>query len=275
MSQIDALLHRRSDLSTFLVHLTAASAAAETNLVSILTDRQLEARNVYGLLRNYAQDHRFDRPRLYEWQRVVCLTETPLEHVWMMCEEIANRAHPLSQYGLAFAKAWGRAVGINPVWYIDTLRTGHRGADWLTVPLMNLVKQTLRVGGETYAEPFNLEDAAAPEFAGLPLESSPIAQIAPFIETMGPVGPQGEPRRREFWWEREWRCRGNLSFAWSDVVAVFAPATRHAEVRAALAQARQQGDVVPAILDPTWGLERMIGAMADVPEEFAGPLPRY
>jgi serine/threonine protein kinase len=35
------------------------------------------------------------------------------------------------------------------------------------------------------------------------------------------------------------------------------------------------GDVVPAILDPTWGLERMIGAIADVPEEFAGPLPRY
>jgi hypothetical protein len=32
---------------------------------------------------------------------------------------------------------------------------------------------------------------------------------------------------------------------------------------------------VPVILDPTWGLERMIGAIADVPEEYAGPLPRY
>jgi hypothetical protein len=42
-----------------------------------------------------------------------------------------------------------------------------------------------------------------------------------------------------------------------------------------LAQACEPGDVVPAILDPPWGLERMIGAITDVPDEFAGPLPRY
>jgi hypothetical protein len=32
---------------------------------------------------------------------------------------------------------------------------------------------------------------------------------------------------------------------------------------------------VPAILDATWGLERMIGALPNVPDDFAGPLPRY
>jgi hypothetical protein len=31
----------------------------------------------------------------------------------------------------------------------------------------------------------------------------------------------------------------------------------------------------PVIPDPTWGLERMIAALADVPDEYAGPLPRY
>jgi hypothetical protein len=117
---------------------------------------------------------------------------------------------------------------------------------------VNLVKQTLRLGGETYGEPFNLDENGAPVAADLRIEHSPIAQIAPFIETMGPVGPQGEPRRREFWWEREWRYRGHLSFEWRDVVAVFAPAWRHSDVGRPSGDQRA-GDVVPAILDATWG----------------------
>jgi hypothetical protein len=92
--QITSLLHRRPDLSTFLVHLTAASANAETNLLSILSDRAIEARNPYGLLRSHASDTRAANPALYQSQLVVCLTETPLEHVWMMCEHIADRGHP-------------------------------------------------------------------------------------------------------------------------------------------------------------------------------------
>jgi hypothetical protein len=272
--QISSLLHRRSDLSTFLVHLTAASPVAEANLVSILSGRVIEARSPYGLLRNLARDRQSTQPALYSSQLVVCLTETPLEHVWMMCEEIADRAQPLAPYGLAFSKPCARAAGANPIWYVDTLRTGHRGWDWLTIPL-NVVKETLNEGGKTYAEPFNLDDAASPERSGLPLEQSPIAQVSPFIETMGPVRPQGETRRREFWWEREWRFRGNLFFKWSDVLAVFVPEGRHPEVRAQLDAAVQPEEDVPAILDPNWGLERMIAALADVPADLAGPLPRY
>lgn len=150
--QITSLLHRRSDLSTFLVHLTAASASAEANLIAILSDRGIEARNPYGPNEKPLPGPPQHEPSALRVQKVVCLTETPLEYVWMMCANIADRAHPLAPYGLAFAKPWGRAVGANPVWYIDTLRTGHRGWDWLTVPLMSLVKQTLRSGGETYEQ---------------------------------------------------------------------------------------------------------------------------
>jgi hypothetical protein len=100
---------------------------------------------------------------------------------------------------------------------------------------------------------------------------------------MGPVGSREQPTRREFWWEREWRYRGNLSFTWSEVVAVFAPHSRHAEVRTALeeaeaeraSEAEVEADELPAILDPRWGLERMIAALANVADEYAGPLPRY
>lgn len=135
---------------------------------------------------------------------------------------------------------------------------------------MNLVKQTWRVGGETYADPFNLADGALPDSTGIPIERSPIAEIAPFIETMGPVGHP--PRRREFWWEREWRHRGDLSFSITDVVAAFAPAHRHGDIRAEL---DRLGVAEPRLLDPRWGLERMIAALADVPGDFAGPLPGY
>jgi hypothetical protein len=278
--QINTLLHRRPDLSTFLVHLTAKSPTAEANLLSILNARRIEARNPYGLLRDHARDTQAESPALYQSQLVVCLTDTPLEHVWMMCEDIADRGHPLAEYGVAFPKPWARSVGANPVWYIEVLRTAHLGADWLTKALSNIAKQTVRIGGERYANPFNLADGAAPETAGLPLEQSPIAEVAPFIETMGPVGQPGQVRRREFWWEREWRYRGSLEFGWSDVVAVFAPQARHADMRAALEAAEAQvewreAEKPPAILDPRWGLERMIAALTGVPDEYAGPLPRY
>jgi hypothetical protein len=276
--QIDSLLHRRPDLSTFLVHLTAQTGDAEThlaNLLSILSNRTIEARNPYGLLHNHARDNRVKKPALYQSQLVVCLTETPLEHVWMMCEDIADRGHPLAPFGIAFSKPWARDVGANPVWYIDVLRTGHRGADWLNKALANIAKQTVRVGGERYADPFNLGDGAEPTDDQLPLEQSPIAEVAPFIETMGPVGPVGQVRRREFWWEREWRYRGNLEFTWSDVVAVFAPQNLHAILQAEAEAKRAEAEEPPAILDPRWGLERMIAALARVPDKYAGPLPSY
>jgi hypothetical protein len=192
----------------------------------------------------------------------------------MICADIADRGHPLAPYGLAFSKPWAREVGANPVWYIDVLHTGHRGRDWLTKSLFNIVKQTLRIGGERYDEPFNLMDRAEPRQFGLPLEQSPIADLMPFIEQMGPVGPPGQVRRREFWWEREWRYRGDLQFEWSEVVAVFAPEHRHPEMRLALAQ-DQTPDEPPALLDPRWGLERMIAALADVPARYTGPIPWY
>jgi hypothetical protein len=67
-------------------------------------------------------------------------------------------------------------------------------------------------------------------------------------------------------------------------VAVFAPHVRHSDLRSALQaierQRLQEGatlqpEELPACLDPTWGLERMIAALANVPEEYAGPLPWY
>jgi hypothetical protein len=103
---------------------------------------------------------------------------------------------------------------------------------------------------------------------------SPISKIAPFIEQMGPVGTEGARRRREFAWEREWRHHGDLHFDWRDLVAVFAPEHRHASFQDLLDERGMAAELLN-LLDPRWGLERMIGELASVRPEHVGPLPRY
>jgi hypothetical protein len=84
----------------------------------------------------------------------------------------------------------------------------------------------------------------------------------------------GARRRREFAWEREWRHHGDLHFDWRDLVAVFAPEHRHASFQDLLDERGMAAELLN-LLDPRWGLERMIGELASVRPEHVGPLPRY
>ncbi|MEU7970696.1 hypothetical protein AB0B48_01485 [Micromonospora sp. NPDC049089] len=52
-------------------------------------------------------------------QKVVCFTETPLEHTWMMLEDIDKRDVHFQPYGLAVTKTTARLAACNPVWYSD------------------------------------------------------------------------------------------------------------------------------------------------------------
>jgi uncharacterized protein YceH (UPF0502 family) len=56
VAAIEELLHRRSDLSTFVVHFTRDSgrASARENLEAILYSQTIEARTVYGMAKNLA-----------------------------------------------------------------------------------------------------------------------------------------------------------------------------------------------------------------------------
>lgn len=268
--EVADLLHRRSELSTFLVHYTRAlsdGSTAKNNLISILTSHTIEARSVYGIMKDRAQGD----PALAETQRCVCFTETPLEHAWMMCRPIRGRAHNFGPYGIAFTKAWARREGANPIWYID--QTKEYGHDWLTHELDSL--RDVAIAGHSYAfrdygEGVKLYKVSLPE--------SPIARIAPFIEQMMPQTSWGTPK--EFWWEREWRHVGSLIFPWSRVVAAFAPEGEHDEIEMALRvyeKERSGGfpeDPPPKLLDPKWGLERMIARLAGVPDRDAGPFPK-
>jgi hypothetical protein len=252
MATIEQLLHRRTDLSTFVVHFTrsAQDTSALDNLRSILSDRKLEARIAYGMARDLTTEF----PSLEGSQSVVCFTETPLEHAWMMCSDIDTRTVQFNGFGVAFTKAFARRRGANPVWYLD-ITPGH---DWLTKAV-----DSLRDAAKA--------EAADPWNGGVDLDRlamAPILKLTPFIEQMG--NPAGV--RKEFWWEREWRHVGDVYFDVGDIVVVFAPESEHPSLEAWLAGNRDYQTRMPKLIDVDWGLERMIGALTGISD--LGPFPQ-
>jgi hypothetical protein len=252
MATIEELLHRRTDLSTFVVHFTRPTVdpplSATENLVSILSGLRIEARTAYGMAKQLAER----LPAVAATQKTVCFTETPLEHAWMMCSPIDGRRIRFDGYGIAFTKTFARRKGVNPVWYLD-ITPGH---DWLTGPIEELrdqaVQATTAAGGAVDAERLAME---------------PILRLTPFIEQMGPT----RDGRKEFWWEREWRLVGDLWFRPGDIVVVFAPEGEHRAIRQQLQAASPYHATMPAVVDAQWGLERMIGELAEVLD--IGPFP--
>ncbi|GAA3185604.1 hypothetical protein GCM10010531_44750 [Blastococcus jejuensis] len=253
MDDIEDLLHRRTDLSTFLVHLTRDTRKhdARDNLMSLLEDRTIQARTALGMAASL-DEHLKDTAKT---QRVVCFSETPLEHSWMMVRDIRGRRQEFKPYGIVFSKSFSRRQGCNPVWYLD-ITTGH---PWLTGPVNDLVAKAKAASKGRLGR-----------LRGELLAMQEIFRLTPFIEQMG--NPSGT--RKEFWWEREWRHVGDFEFRPRKVVAVLAPETDHEDLADEIAaiDVAWEARRVP-LLDPTWGLERMISALARIDPDDAGPWP--
>ncbi len=249
MASIEELLHRRSDLSTFLVHLTRDGVqSARDNLVSILRERMIEARTPMGMAADLDPILRGTTAT----QRVVCFTETPLEHTWMMVENIPGRSVCFSCYGLVFTKTTARRMGCNPVWYLD-ITPGHQ---WLTGPVQQLRAQAIEAARHSKTD--GIEQVR--------LKQQPIFKLTPFLEQMG------KPKvvRKEFWWEREWRHVDDFCFDSSHVVTILAPEEAHDTLDAEL---DALGRRVP-VVDPRWGQERMIAALSGIDRQQIGPFPK-
>jgi hypothetical protein len=232
---IAQLLRKRGDLSTFVVHFTRKGddgIAPGRNLKSILTDETIEARTSFGPATSLLQ---WKRPRELKSQKCVSFSETPLEHLDCLTSEISGRRFSLSPYGLAFTKTTARRMGVNPIWYID-ITPGH---DWLMKPINQLIDRELKTRKK--------------------FGRSPLAQITPFIEQMGSgLGKSGFGYRKEFWWEREWRYRGDFRFTLSAVAIGLVPEHRVKEFGKFT---EKLGRRIPFV-DPKWSLERMITHLA-------------
>jgi hypothetical protein len=229
--EIREILARRSDLGTFLVHLTKDGPRrdAKARLTSIVESLTIQARTPFGQAAKKLQDENHNA----DSQKCVCFTETPLEYLNMLHGRVEGRQVELAPYGIAVTKKQGRAKGVNPVWYLD-ITPGHT---WLTGPVDELI-----------------EEALSDDF-----ENHPIAKLAPFIEQMG-TSRIGRGYRKEFWWEREWRCKGDFSLPYPFLVVC--PEDEIDEFEALI---EEHDDVVARrakIIGANWGLEQIIGRLA-------------
>lgn len=236
--QVETLLARRTDLSTFLVHLTRTkdSESGKERLIQILRDDKIKAKSAFGHAVALLNASSLDTSS----QKCVCFTETPLEHVGSLLGAIDGRTCEFEPYGIAITKRQGRKGGVNPVWYVD-ITPGH---EWLTNPLNELVQ------------------AAVDDEGGF--SSSSISKLTPFIEQMG----RGVGYRKEFWWEREWRHVGD--FTLPKRVIVLCPDDEQDEFRELLKE--DDVGVKAKLVDPRWGLEQIIANLAGFDPAEIGPM---
>ena len=241
MTEISTILHRRTDLSTFVVHLTRESEGRSPldNLVSVFNADVLEARTAYGWTKG------FDVPTdvTQQSQRVVCFSETPLEHIHLLTGPISlwgtERSYRLAPYGIALTKVTARGLGINPVWYVDMTV----GRDWVVSDALDSLRRGAADTGDFH--------------------NQPVAKLLPFIEQMGRWDVKGSIK--EWWWEREWRHIGNLQLPASGIIWL-CPEAEIAAFRAATV-----GDGSLTWIDPTWGLERIIAHLAGFEDHDVSP----
>lgn len=204
--------------------------SAEENLISMVKDRVVKAVSPFGL----ATDESRYGVDVVSTQRCVCFTETPLEYLHLLVENIDGRQVQLSKYGIGVPKMLGRTKGCNPVWYIDTT-VGH---SFLSTSVSNLIRRAQRDSID------------------------PIFKLTPFFETMGSGSSSnlGINWFKEFWWEREWRHVGDFHFPHR--VIVFCPEHRMQSIRNRILEKDDIDDLTcPGVrwVDLSWSLEELVG----------------
>jgi len=222
------LISRRSDLSTFVVHLARNHTnSAKDNLLSILAEKYIKAHSPFG----HACSKLKTANRSTKSQKCVCFTETPLEYLHLLLGDIEGRSVQLEPYGIAVTKRVAQTKGVNPIWYVDI---SPNGQEWLSNSINNLVDKAIQDGT---------------------FDNSDIAKLTPFIEQMGSKN-SGKSYRKEFWWEREWRCCGDFTLPRN--VIIICPESEHNQFDEACKNANQKF----SLIDAQWGLEQIIARLA-------------
>lgn len=182
-------------------------------------------------------------------QRVVCFSETPLEHIYSLVADIQGRQVRLEPYGVLFTKLAARRLGVNPIWYVD--QTAGQQEQWRTARAVDALKQAAVASGDFH--------------------NQPAARLLPFFEQMG-TWPQGQ---KEFWWEREWRHIGDVALPFGclylcpeDEFDEFVPRIDGEHISAWNRRKREY-------IDPRWGLEQIVAHLAAMPPEDVSPFTTH
>jgi hypothetical protein len=241
------VLNRRTDLSTFVVHLTkdGGNESAKAHLESIIEDRVIYARSAMG----WGKDQDDPNDKAKQSQRVVSFTETPLEHIYSHVADIAWRRDKFKPYGVALTKLTARKMGINPVWYVDQTP----GRDWEASEAINDLKEEAVGTGDFH--------------------SQPIAKLLPFFEQMGTWPTRS--RQKEFWWEREWRKPGNVHMPSAFIGCLILCPEDELDHFEALVKPGSTAETrrrrKRQCIDPRWGLEQIVAHLAGIPSSDVTP----
>ncbi|MEJ7791976.1 MAG: abortive infection system antitoxin AbiGi family protein [Gaiellaceae bacterium] len=200
----------------------------------------IEARTAMG----WARDHDDPDAPAQQSQRVVCFSETPLEHINLMLGPMEpSRSIVMEPYGVALTKLKARKLGINPVWYVDQTP----GRDWVLRNALNDLRDSTHRVSLEQQQPFHAYAAA---------------RVFPFVEQMGTWPSNGT--RKEFWWEREWRHVGPLTLPAANVIWL-CKADEHPQLEALA------GRQLRPWIDPRWGLEAIIAHFAGFEPQEVSP----
>ena len=189
---LEEFLESKRDFSPFLVHFTKDGVdilgdpcvPAKDVLNEILKERTLKAVSHFCLfspnlikLQNASLEDKF---------KVVCFTETPIEHIDVLLKEVIERDFKPKPYGLVFKKEYIRKQEGNPVFYTSKK---------IAKPLWQLY---------------------------WPLCSKDIEQSFDGVCKLLALVTVCE-ERNDWHWEREWRIAGNLRFNLTDIYCGLCP----------------------------------------------------
>ena len=91
------------------------------------------------------------------------------------------------------------------------------------------------------------------------VHNHPVSRVLPFFEHMGTWPTKGT--QKEFWWEREWRRRGDFVFEMNQVALWIVPEAAQATFKAAL---KLMDPTAPTrCIDAYWGMEEIIARLTD------------
>jgi hypothetical protein len=164
-------------------------------------------------------------------QSVVCFSEMAA------LSSVAELAQRHGAYGVGFVGSWLQKRGAAPVWYLP------RGSQ-VQVELFETIRERAY---RRRAEP-----------------QDPIWALTPFIDYPRTEPDPASTARYDWRWEREWRVRGDVTFAGRHVAAVFAPAGEHSSTATFWIDRILGGNGwLPPLLDPSWSHEQQEQALRD------------
>ncbi len=230
----------RSDFSNFIVHLTKGNKAAK-NLINILKQQTIEAKKVHCVFGPKIISKQLGfTSKLRNAFKTVCFTETPIDQIQKLTEEMPERNIKLKPYGLVFSRDYLLEKGANPAFYLNSKGTA------LKKYLIDQFDYNFS-GIKKYKEWKEQEDDFYRE----------IIQYYSLINDMS--------SRYDFSWEREWRYCGNFKFNYTNLVAIVAEAPKkfHQQCEPEIPDKKKRYFNRTPIISPSWNYEDIISELSN------------